>query len=240
MNELGWLGVVRHGESVGNLAAVRAEQEGAERLDLAPRDPDVPLSPLGQEQAAAVGRWLRTVPPPDLVLISPYLRTVETARGALAGLDLPTACDERLRDRDLGQLDLLTTHGVRSRYPQEAERRARLGKFYYRPPGGESWADVALRLRALLADLRRDHPGGRVLLVTHDVVVQLVRYLVEDMTEQGLMEAARQQVIANASISTWTGDGGGRLAAQSFNDIAHLRAQDTEPTAEEGVRAEPV
>lgn len=240
MNELGWLGVVRHGESVGNLAALRAEREGAERLYLAPRDPDVPLSSLGRAQATAVGRWLRTVPPPDLVLISPYLRTVETARAALAGLDLPTACDERLRDRDLGQFDLLTTHGVRSRYPQEAERRARLGKFYYRPPGGESWADVALRLRALLADLRRDRPGGRVLLVTHDVVVQLVGYLVEELTEQELMDRARRQAIANASASTWTADGGGRLAPQAFNDIAHLRAQDTPPTAEEGVRAEPV
>ncbi len=239
MSELGWLGVVRHGESIGNLAALRAEQEGVDRLDLAPRDPDVPLSPLGREQASAVNGWLRTVPPPDLVLVSPYLRTVETAQAATAGLDLPECRDERLRDRDLGQLDLLSTHGVKRLLPQEAERRARLGKFYYRPPGGESWADVALRLRSLLADLRRDHPGGRVLLVTHDVVVQLVRYLVEDMTEEELMAAARQQVIANASISTWAGDGG-RLAPLAFNDIAHLRARDTEPTAEEGVRAEPV
>ncbi|MEV4411227.1 histidine phosphatase family protein [Catellatospora sp. NPDC049609] len=240
MGELAWLGVVRHGESIGNLAALQAERAGAERLDLAPRDPDVPLSPLGLEQATAVRGWLREVPRPDLVLFSPYLRTVETGRAATEGLDLSWSCDERLRDRDLGQLDLLTTHGVSRFYPQEAERRHRLGKFYYRPPGGESWADVALRLRALLADLRRDHAGGRVLLVTHDVVVQLVRYLVEDVTEQELMELSRRQVIANASVSVWAADGDGRLAPQTFNDVGHLRAQDTARTAEEGVRAEPV
>ncbi|MDI1465377.1 histidine phosphatase family protein [Catellatospora sp. KI3] len=240
MGELEWLGVIRHGESIGNLAALRAERDGAERLDLAPRDPDVPLSPLGLEQASAVNRWLRAVPPPDLVLVSPYLRTVETARAALAGAPWPTSRDERLRDRDLGQLDLLTTHGVRTLYPQEAERRQRLGKFYYRPPGGESWADVALRLRSLLADLRRDHDGGRVLLFTHDVVVQLVRYLVEDLSEEQLMDSARRQVIANASVGTWARDAAGRLVAGVFNDITHLRAEDTRPTAEEGVRAEPV
>lgn len=240
MAELEWLGVVRHGESIGNLAALQAERAGVDWLDLAPRDPDVPLSPLGVEQATAVGHWLRAAPPPDVVLVSPYVRTVETARAALTGSSLPTSCDERLRDRDLGQLDLLTTHGLRRLYPQEAERRQRLGKFYYRPPGGESWADVALRLRSLLADLRREHDRGRVLLFTHDVVVQIVRYLVEDLTEQNLMDRARQQVIANASVSTWARDGDGRLAAQTFNDVTHLRAQDTEPTAEEGVRAEPV
>ena len=36
-------------------------------------------------------------------------------------------------------------------YPDEAKRRDLLGKFYYRPPGGESWADVALRIRSVLA-----------------------------------------------------------------------------------------
>ena len=32
-----------------------------------------------------------------------------------------------------------------SRYPEQAEARAHWGKFYNRPPGGESWADVILR-----------------------------------------------------------------------------------------------
>jgi 2,3-bisphosphoglycerate-dependent phosphoglycerate mutase len=42
---------------------------------------------------------------------------------------------------------------VSSRFPQEARRRADVGEFYYRPPGGESLADVALRLRSLLRDI---------------------------------------------------------------------------------------
>ncbi|GAB4054401.1 histidine phosphatase family protein [Catellatospora paridis] len=240
MGELEWLGAVRHAESVGNVAALLAEGSGAQRLDLAPRDPDVPLSDLGREQAAATHGWLAGLPKPDLVLVSPYLRTVDTAKAMTDGLDLRMSCDERLRDRELGILDLLTARGVQELHPTEAERRQRLGKFYYRPPGGESWADVALRIRMLLTDLRRDHDGRRVLLVTHDVVVQIIRYLVEDLDEQRLLDLSRAAAIVNTSVSVWARDGAGRLAPQLFNDIAHLRARDTTPTREEGLRAEPV
>lgn len=240
MGELEWLAAVRHAESIGNVAAVLAEGSGAQRLDLAPRDPDVPLSDLGREQAAATRGWLAGQPKPDLVLVSPYLRTVDTAKAMTDGLDLPMSCDERLRDRELGILDLLTARGVQELHPTEADRRQRLGKFYYRPPGGESWADVALRIRALLVDLRRDHDGRRVLLVTHDVVVQIIRYLVEDLDEQRLLDLSRAEAIVNTSVSVWARDGEGRLTARLFNDVAHLRARDTTPTREEGLRAEPV
>ena len=43
MEEL-WL--VRHGESVGNVAATAAEAARAEMIELASRDADVPLSEL--------------------------------------------------------------------------------------------------------------------------------------------------------------------------------------------------
>ena len=68
--------------------------------------------------------------------------------------------DERLRDRELGVLDRLTRRGVEARHPEEAELRRRLGKFYHRPAGGESWADIALRVRTALADLDRSRTGG--------------------------------------------------------------------------------
>ncbi len=239
MAELSWLGIVRHGESTGNVAAAAAETGRLEEIDIPERDADVPLSDTGREQAKAVGVWLAERPP-DLVVVSPYLRTVQTAEIALADLQgVPVRRDERLRDRELGVLDLLTTHGVQTRLPAEAVRRRRLGKFYYRPPGGESWADVALRLRALLGDLRRDHDGGRVLLFGHEAVVFLLRYLIEELTEQQLMEIARDGTIANCSVTTWkrTGD---TLKLVDFAKVHHLRREGAEPTHEDEVSAEPV
>jgi broad specificity phosphatase PhoE len=242
MAELDWLGVVRHGESTGNVAATAAETAGIEQIDIPERDADVPLSGTGREQAAAVNRWLREQPPdrrPQVAVVSTYLRTRQTAELALDGLGIPAVRDERLRDRELGVLDLLTGRGVRARLPTEAERRARLGKFYYRPPGGESWADVVLRLRSLLRDVREDHPGGRVLLVAHEAVVLLLRYLVEDLDEEALMTVARENSIANCSISTWVRDGAG-WKAELFNSVDHLRREGTPPTQEEEVDAEPI
>ncbi|MGC9669120.1 histidine phosphatase family protein [Planosporangium sp. 12N6] len=243
MAELEWLGIVRHGESTGNVAAASAEAGGSELIDIPERDADVPLSETGRGQAAAVGRWLRERPDrqrPDVVVVSPYLRTVQTAEIALDGLAVPLVRDERLRDRELGVLDLLTGYGVRTRLPAEAVRRQRLGKFYYRPPGGESWADVTLRLRSLLGDLRRDHDGGRVLLVGHEAVVFLLRYLLEGLTEAELMEVARDNSITNGSVTSWRRTADGGMSIVDFNRADHLRREGATPTREEEVHAEPV
>ena len=70
--------------------------------------------------------------------------------------------DERLRERDLGAFDRLTGSGIKEAFPEEAERRGAMGKLYYRPPGGESWTDVALRIRSVLSDIRADYVGKRV------------------------------------------------------------------------------
>ncbi|WP_416904576.1 histidine phosphatase family protein [Micromonospora echinospora] len=243
MAELERLWIIRHGESTGNVAASRAEASGADLVDIAERDADVPLSATGREQAEATGRWLAARPDgerPDVVVVSPYRRAAQTAELALAGLDVPVHRDERLRDRELGVLDLLTSHGVASRFPEEAERRARLGKFYYRPPGGESWADVALRLRALLGDLRRDHADRRVALFGHEALVFLLRYLLEPISEPELVELTRRHRLGNCSVTGWRRGPDGNLGLTVFNDVTHLREQGTEPTREEGVDAEPV
>ncbi|MFF4874523.1 histidine phosphatase family protein [Micromonospora sp. NPDC000668] len=243
MAELATLWIIRHGESTANVAATRAEASGEELIGLTHRDADVPLSPIGEEQARATGRWLAGLPPdrrPDVAVVSPYLRAVSTAELALHGTEVPVSRDERLRDRELGILDGLTVHGMQRRFPDEAERRVRVGKFYYRPPGGESWTDVALRLRTLLGDLRRDHAGKRVLLFGHDALVFLLRYLVEGLTEPELMALTRECVIANCSITDWFDDGQGRLVLGGFNEVGHLRQQGAEPTREDEVHAEPV
>ncbi|MGK5445058.1 histidine phosphatase family protein [Micromonospora sp. URMC 105] len=243
MAELAALWIVRHGESTANVAATAAETSGADLIDLTHRDADVPLSETGEEQARATARWLAGLPAerrPDVAVVSPYLRAVRTAELALAGTGIPASRDERLRDRELGILDGLTGHGVQRRFPEEADRRRRLGKFYYRPPGGESWTDVALRLRALLGDLRRDHEGQRVLLFGHDALVFLLRYLVDGLTEAELMGLTREHVIANCSVTGWSADADGRLVLDTFNDVTHLRREGARPTREDEVHAEPV
>lgn len=218
--------LVRHGESAGNVAAAGAATTGREVIDVSLRDADVPLSDTGVEQAQALGDGLRALDqPPDVVWSSPYVRATETTRLALqqAGLELAVHVDERLRDRELGVLDLLTMQGVEARFPEEAQRRRWLGKFYHRPSGGESWADVALRLRTLLADLDRLADGCRVLIVCHDAVVLLVRYVCESLSEAQVLEITSRGSVRNVSITCLTRpDQTQPWELRCFNDIAHL------------------
>ena len=221
--------LLRHGESIGNVAREEAEATGAEVIPMPVRDPDVPLSDLGREQAGAVGRWLDSLGPqgrPGAAWASPYERAFRTAALALdaAGFDGELLHqDERLRDRELGVLDLLTTHGVRNRFPDEATRRTWLGKFYYRPPGGESWADVALRVRSFLDELDGADRPSRALIVTHDAVIMLFRYVCEGMDERQLMATARAGSIRNCSATTLVRAAvGAPWRTEAFNEDGYL------------------
>ncbi len=186
--------LVRHGESLGNVARESAEADGADRIPLEWRDADTPLSELGRAQAAAAAVALGGLEPrPTELWTSPYVRAAGTAAAIGGALGLAPAVDERLRDRELGVLDGLTSHGVRRMFADETARRRSLGKLYYRPPGGESWADVALRIRSFFAaPVPGDEPGGdrRIVVVTHDAVVLLVRYVLERLTETALFDLA--------------------------------------------------
>jgi glucosyl-3-phosphoglycerate phosphatase len=202
----GELLLVRHAESLGNVAREESESSGAEVISIEARDADVALSPLGRGQAAAFGRWLGALPAserPVRAWSSPYQRARMTAELAFAeaGFRCPLQIDERLRDRELGVLDRFTARGVRQRFPAEAERRRHLGKFYYRPPGGESWADVVLRLRSFLSDVSDDFAGGVVLIVAHDAVVLLLRYILEGLDEATVLDIARTRSVGNASVT---------------------------------------
>ncbi|MCG2623747.1 histidine phosphatase family protein [Arthrobacter sp. I2-34] len=219
--------LIRHGESEGNAAASAAQAAGLEVIDVKHRDADVPLSDTGRRQATALGRWLKEASDgerPESIWCSPYLRarqTAEIAGWGPSGLRI----DERLRDRELGILDTLTALGVEVRYPLEARRRRWLGKFYYRPPGGESWADVVLRLRSLLADLDRVEDGRRVALVCHDAVIWLLRFVCESLREETLLDLAAASVVRNGSVTRLVRPSGkGHWTLAVFDDVAHLEA----------------
>ncbi|MGZ8743077.1 MAG: histidine phosphatase family protein [Nocardioides sp.] len=224
--------LVRHGESMGNLADAEARERGATRLDLSARDADVELSDAGRAQADALGAWMADAERlPDLVISSPYARAHETAKRAVAETGLDVVLDERLRERDLGLFDGMTGHGIREEHADEAERRKRVGKFYYQPPSGESWADVVLRIRSLLGDLRNGFEDKRVWMFTHQAVIMTFRYVLEGLTERELLEIDRTSTIANASLTSYRRGADG-LELESFADTSVVDAADAEVTHE--------
>ena len=206
------LALVRHGESVGNVAREQAEATGLPVIDIVERDMDVPLSGRGREQAAALGRWLGELPRrerPTVAISSPYVRARETAEIAVdaAAMRVPLVLDERLREREFGVLDRLTKAGIVARHPDQAEARARVGKFYHRPPGGESWCDVALRVRSSLDSITREYGGEHVLIVAHQVVITMFRYVIEGLTEREILELDRAHELANCSVTSYVSVG---------------------------------
>ncbi|MFI6443122.1 histidine phosphatase family protein [Kitasatospora sp. NPDC050543] len=219
----------RHGESTANVEFQLAEAAGALSVPINCRDADIPLSLHGRQQAHALGRWWAGLPAADRprsVWCSPYVRTAETARIALAqaaGLgavpvSLPVRYDERLRDRELGILEMLPKAAIEAKHPEEAARRRKMGELYYRPPGGESWSDVALRVRSLLRDLCAEEAGRPVLLVAHDCTVLMLRYALERLTEQQLTAL---EPVRNCAASVWRA-ADGRLRSERWNDVGHL------------------
>src|SRR5919107_263671 len=204
-----WL--VRHGQSQGNVARDAADESGAHEIDIDLRDVDVPLSTLGEQQAEAAGRWFAALPRderPEIILSSPYVRAKQTAeimcrQGALAEGPARTIVDERLREREFGIFDRLTTAGIRHKFPEEAAHRRRLGKFYHRPPGGESWADVILRLRSMLNTINLHYCDRRVLVVCHQVVVLCMRYILEELDESRILAIDREADVLNCGICAY-------------------------------------
>lgn len=87
----------------------------------------MPLSPLGEQQAQALGRWFAAFPTwerPEIARSSPYLRAQATAElvclaGGLAPRAPPRVVDERLREREFGVLDRLTSAGISQLYPEQ-------------------------------------------------------------------------------------------------------------------------
>jgi broad specificity phosphatase PhoE len=234
------LWIVRHGQSAGNVARDAAHAEGLHRIALEARDVDVPLSELGERQAKALGRWFAQGQGngvPEIILCSPYIRAQQTAGlfrdAGGAAADEVTCTDERLREKEFGILDGLTSLGIRAEEPRQAALRHLLGKFYHRPPGGESWCDVIFRLRSLLDTISIHYRGRAVMIVAHQVVVLCLRYIIENLSEAEILAIDAEGDVANCSVTEYvfdtdTGKEGG-LTLVRYNFTAPV---DEDPAAE--------
>lgn len=144
---------VRHGETDWN---VEGRLQGWH---------DPALNAMGRRQAAACADILRDLiaqggrSPADFGYVaSPLQRARQTAEIMRAGLGLAPddyRVDARLREIGFGEWEGLTLREVRARAPQALAARER-DKWKFVPPGGESYAQVALRMREWYEALEGD------------------------------------------------------------------------------------
>src|SRR5688572_7707597 len=111
--------LVRHGESERNVASAAATAAVALGSTLhsfgdGARQPDIRLTARGVQQAQATGKQLGTLAPFHRVIVSPFQRTVETARNIVEQLPYPAEVriEERVREREVGIFDGLTQPGI--------------------------------------------------------------------------------------------------------------------------------
>jgi len=183
--------LVRHGESEGNLAQQMSEagDDSAFTPEFRARhSSQYRLTDLGRHQARVAGEWIRTNLGVQFnrYLTSEYVRAMETA----ALLDLPGAiwqAEFYLRERDAGSLDSLASDEQFRRFPEAMEERDR-DSFYWRPPGGESLAEVCLRVDRVLDTLRRSPTPERVIAVCHGEVMRAFRVRIERVPQGGYRE----------------------------------------------------
>lgn len=141
------------------------------------------LSERGVAQARRSGEWLREAFPEgfDRHFTSEYVRAMETA----AWLGLPGAewiLHPDLRERSWGDLDQLSSAERRERFAASLAEKA-VSPLYWRPPNGESMAEVSARLMGILHNLHHECPQGRAVLVCHGETIGAFRAKLEGMSQ---------------------------------------------------------
>ena len=92
-----------------------------------------------------------------------------------------------------------------------------------------------LRVRTFLRDLDVEEPGKRVLVVAHDALVLIFRYVCERLTEPEILNIALTDPVANASATRLLRPSGeGPWTLDAYNMSAHVTAYGAQVTVHPG------
>ncbi|MBI4434822.1 histidine phosphatase family protein [Candidatus Uhrbacteria bacterium] len=195
---------VRHAESQGNTMTAD------ERADCSRGTNLYELTAIGRRQAEITGAWLRErFSEPDGFYTSYYTRTGQTA--ALLYPDRTPYVDERLAEAQRGIWHIRPRLWIEHHMPWEIDARKRAGDYHYRPPGGESWPDIELRIRSFNHTIHRRYAGKTLVLVVHGHWLLLWRKIAHHWTiDDAVSSYARRgphALAANASVTIYRGVG---------------------------------
>lgn len=176
--------LVRHGETLWN-----REQRWQGQTD-------VPLSPLGHEQARSLAHRLRELVPDAAAIYSSDLaRARDTAIAAAQALGLEIVEDTGLREMDVGVWSGLARDEIRERFAFDWDRIAAGDD----PPrgGGETLACFSERVFSTLRRIVRRHHGAPIVAVTHGGAIRVAALRVLGLAPS---ELRRIPPVANVEI----------------------------------------
>ena len=206
--------LVRHGQSEGN-AAKRLSEKGDHtaytNINTGRHSRSYRLSKKGREQALKAGEWLQKEfykdgKSFDRFIVSEYTRAMETA--SLLGLpDAEWYRNFYLTERDWGDIESSPENERAEKFKDALEMRI-IEPFFWRPPNGESFADLCLRLDRVLHTLHRECSEKRVIIVCHGEVMRAFRVLLERMSQQRFKELylskSKEDGVFNCEIMHYT------------------------------------
>jgi broad specificity phosphatase PhoE len=197
--------LVRHGETAWNRE--RRVQGGSS---------DVGLDELGRKQVERLALELKEAKI-DAIYSSPLKRALDTAMAIASHHQLVVQAEPDLREMEMGELEGVPITEIGANLSQFL-LQWRQGQGLERLPGGESVADLASRMWAIVQSIKAKHQQGTVVVVSHyfAIVATVCIALGWPLT---CVERIRVQT---GSISTIDlDDRQPRLV--SLSDICHLR-----------------
>ena len=130
------------------------------------------LSAVGRGQIQALGEWMKNVSF-DHIYSSDSLRARQTAEAITQYSGDTLQFDQRIREKNLGVFEGLTSIEARERHP-EIYRLFKTGGANYVIDEGESTQQVLDRALEFIEEIRLRHPEQRVVMVTHGGVVRVL------------------------------------------------------------------
>lgn len=200
----------RHGATAYSLAKRFSGAGGA----------DLPLAPLGEQQAEALAREIAARGGVDAIVASPLLRTLQTAERVSHATGASIDVEPGIVECAFGEWDGHTFAEVSERWPEELA--AWLASTDVAPPGGESFAECRDRVDRARRDLLTRHAGQRIAVISHVSPIKLMTGICVDAPLSSLY----RMELAPCSLTTiaWFPDGNSSLFG--FAESAHLRGVD--------------
>ncbi len=177
---------------------------------------DLPLTELGERQAAAAAARLSTTDGVVAVVSSPMLRARQTAKPVADALGVPVSVHDGLIETDFGAWEGLTFAEARERDPDLHTRW--ITDTSVAAPGGESMDVVHRRVRRVRDQLIAEHGAATLVIVAH---VTPIKALLRMALDAGPSLLHRLHLdLASLSVAEFYPDG--PASVRLVNDTSHL------------------